>query len=131
MPFKFKRICPICGKPELKNISSHLEQVHDIDGKQRKKWLSLSKYDAIKHIDSTLENILMNVKTSKSVEGNVLKNAQTTKAMMAANDLCNTMKSVSMKAKHGKLKKQLLSTKPTKKNKNRSKHKVPLLKLYK
>ena len=131
MPFKFKRICPICGKPALKNISSHLDKVHDIDGEQRKKWLKLSKYDAIKHIDSTLENILMNIGTSKTVEGNMLQNAQTTKTVMSAKDLCNIMKSVSVKTKNGKLKKQLLSTKSTKKRKNRSKHKVPLLKLYK
>ena len=131
MPFKFKRICPICGKPALKNISSHLDKVHDIDGQQRKKWLSLSKYDAIKHIDSTLENILMNIGTSKTVEENISKNPQATKVMMAAKDLCNTMKSVSVKTKNGKLKKQLLSTKSTKKRKNRSKPKAPLLKLYK
>ena len=28
MPYKFKRDCPVCGKPELLSLSDHLRQVH-------------------------------------------------------------------------------------------------------
>ena len=47
MPFKYKRICPICGKESLGNISSHLQQVHKLNSVERKPYLKKTKYQGI------------------------------------------------------------------------------------
>ena len=56
MPFKFQRICPICGKEELTTISRHLSLVHGLSSFARKPWLKLSKYQTMntvyKHLSS-------------------------------------------------------------------------------
>ena len=44
MSFKHKRICPICGREWLVNISSHLEQVHQLGSVERKPYLEIAKY---------------------------------------------------------------------------------------
>ena len=36
MPRRFRRTCPVCGRPDLKNISTHLYQVHGLSSKERK-----------------------------------------------------------------------------------------------
>ena len=35
MPRRFPRICPLCEKPRVVNLSSHLEIVHGITGLRR------------------------------------------------------------------------------------------------
>ena len=56
MPFKFQRICPICGREELTNISRHLSLVHGLKSFARKPWLKLAKYQTMntvyKHLSS-------------------------------------------------------------------------------
>ena len=56
MPFKFQRICPICGREELTNISRHLSLVHDLKSFARKPWLRLAKHQTMntvyKHLSS-------------------------------------------------------------------------------
>ena len=52
MPFKFKRICPICGKEELQNISTHFSVVHNLDSVKRKQWLKLAKYQTMNTVYS-------------------------------------------------------------------------------
>ena len=56
MPFKFQRICPICGKEELTNISRNLSLVHGVNSSARKPWLKLAKYQTMntvyKHLSS-------------------------------------------------------------------------------
>ena len=47
MPFKFQRICPICGREELTNISRHLSLVHGLKSFARKPWLKLAKYQTM------------------------------------------------------------------------------------
>ena len=47
MPFKYKRICPVCGKESLGNISSHLQQVHKLSSVERKPYLKKAKYQGI------------------------------------------------------------------------------------
>ena len=39
MPRRFRRTCPLCGRPDLKNISTHLYQVHGLSSKERKPYL--------------------------------------------------------------------------------------------
>ena len=39
MSYKFKRDCPVCGKPELLSLSDHLHQVHRLKSHERKRWL--------------------------------------------------------------------------------------------
>ena len=36
MQRRFCRICPVCGQPDLKNISTHLLQVHGLSSEKRK-----------------------------------------------------------------------------------------------
>ena len=42
MPYKFKRDCPVCGKPELLSLSDHLRQVHRLIKEPRKKSMAKS-----------------------------------------------------------------------------------------
>ena len=39
MQRRFRRTCPVCGRPDLKNISTHLLQVHGLSSKERKPYL--------------------------------------------------------------------------------------------
>ena len=40
MPYKHRRVCPICGKPNLLNLSGHLRQVHGLwNEDKRVPWL--------------------------------------------------------------------------------------------
>ena len=39
MQRRFRRTCPVCGRPDLKNISTHLLQVHALSSKERKPYL--------------------------------------------------------------------------------------------
>ena len=122
MPRKHKRNCPICGKSELKNLSSHLDAVHDMDGARRTKYLIIA--------NPMLMGLLTESKTAKE---NMSKNAQT-KSVKSMNTSHNTelTKTVLMKERHGTCKMQLFSTKSIMKNKNQSKSKKApsLLKLY-
>ena len=58
MPFKYQRICPICVKQEINNISSHLFYVHNLDSADRKSWLKLTKHQTMntvyKHLSSQI-----------------------------------------------------------------------------
>ena len=43
MPRRFLRTCPLCGRPDLKNISTHLYQVHGLSSKERKPYLKQAR----------------------------------------------------------------------------------------
>ena len=43
MPRRFRRACPVCGRPDLKNISAHLYQVHGLSSKERKPYLKQAR----------------------------------------------------------------------------------------
>ena len=43
MPRRFRRTCPVCGRPDLKNISTHLYQVHGLSSKERKSYLKQAR----------------------------------------------------------------------------------------
>ena len=43
MPKQFPRTCPICGRPDLKNISTHLLQVHRLSFEERKPYLKKAR----------------------------------------------------------------------------------------
>ena len=47
MPYRDHRICPICGRERVKNISSHFSQVHGLESSARKPWLKLAKYQTM------------------------------------------------------------------------------------
>ena len=44
MPYKFKRDCPVCGKPELLSLNDHLRQVHRLKSHERKQWLKTAVF---------------------------------------------------------------------------------------
>ena len=45
MPYRYRRGCPICGKPNLLNLSGHLRQVHGLwDEDQRQPWLQRASH---------------------------------------------------------------------------------------
>ena len=48
MPYKFKRDCPVCGKPELLSLSDHLRQVHRLKSHERKQWLKAEVFSGSK-----------------------------------------------------------------------------------
>ena len=43
MPRRFRRTCPVCERPDLKNISTHLYQVHGLSFEVRKPCLRQAK----------------------------------------------------------------------------------------
>ena len=43
MPRQFPRTCPVCGRPDLKNISTHLLQVRGLSSEERKPYLKQAK----------------------------------------------------------------------------------------
>ena len=43
MPRRFRRTCPICGRPNLKNISTHLYQIHGLSSEERKPYLKQAR----------------------------------------------------------------------------------------
>ena len=48
MPYKFKRDCPVCGRPELLSLSDHLRQVHRLKSYERKQWLKAAVFSGSK-----------------------------------------------------------------------------------
>ena len=69
MPFKYQRICPICGKQEVSNISNHLFYVHDLDSANRKSWLKVTKHQTMntvyKHLSTQTRDQLKHSSTLK------------------------------------------------------------------
>ena len=43
MPGRLRRTCPVCRRPDLKNISTHLYQVHGLSYKERKPYLKQAR----------------------------------------------------------------------------------------
>ena len=43
MPRRFRRTCQVCGRSDLKNISTHLLQVHGLSSKERKPYLKQAR----------------------------------------------------------------------------------------
>ena len=39
MPYRHRRMCPICFKPHLLSLSNHLRQVHGLSSEERQPWL--------------------------------------------------------------------------------------------
>ena len=51
MPYKHRRACPICGKPNLLNLSGHLRQVHGLWGEgQRQPWLKQASHHPLEDV---------------------------------------------------------------------------------
>ena len=48
MSYKFKRDCPLCGKPELLSLNDHLRQVHRFKSDERKQWLKAAVFPGSK-----------------------------------------------------------------------------------
>ena len=42
MPYKHTRVCPVCEKPNVVNLSSHLQMVHGLNASQRTPYLDAS-----------------------------------------------------------------------------------------
>ena len=80
MLFKFQRICPICGKEELTNISRPSSYVHGLKALYRKPWLKLVKYQTMnivyKHLSTAIREQAkypFSVKKSRMTMMNVKK----------------------------------------------------------
>ena len=111
MPRKYPRTCPICGKSDLKNLSSHLDQVHNVDGEERTRYLQIA--------NSTQDKLLTNPKMRESeIRVNNNSNIKLTEP-------------VATKARHTTVKKQLFPVKSIKDCKKRSTKKVKLFSCYK
>ena len=56
MPYKYKRSCPICKKPDLSQLNSHLRQAHGLDAQQRQKWLKQAVHSMTLDKDETKQS---------------------------------------------------------------------------
>ncbi len=50
MPYKYRRICPICNKLDLLYLCDHLRQVHNLYGNDRKRWLKMAVFSPPKAV---------------------------------------------------------------------------------
>ena len=46
MPYRHRRHCPICFKPNLLSLSHHLSQVHKLTSEERQPWLKAAVFSA-------------------------------------------------------------------------------------
>ena len=54
MQRRFRRTCPVCGRPDLKNISTHLLQVHGLSSEERRPYLKQAQVSSWQpHMDKT------------------------------------------------------------------------------
>ena len=44
MPYKFKKDCPTCSKPEFLSLSDQLRQVHRLKSLERMQWLKAAVF---------------------------------------------------------------------------------------
>ena len=44
MPYKFRKVCPICGTPNILRLSDHLRQVHQLSVGERQPYLRSAMY---------------------------------------------------------------------------------------
>ena len=44
MPYKNRKVCPICGKPDTLKVSDHLRQVHQLSVEKRQPYLRTALY---------------------------------------------------------------------------------------
>ena len=44
MPYKYRKVCPICGKPDTLKVSDHLRQVHQLSVEKRQPYLRTAPY---------------------------------------------------------------------------------------
>ena len=48
IPRRFPRTCPVCGRPHLKNLSTHLLKVHQLSSEDRKPYLKQAQVSSWK-----------------------------------------------------------------------------------
>ena len=84
MPRRFRRSCPVCGRPDLKNISIHLYQVHGLSSEKRKLYLKQARVSSW----HPYTNLLRGEKPSEGEqETKKLRKANTLGAEKKRNDL--------------------------------------------
>ena len=53
MARRFPRTCPVCGRPHLKNLSTHLLKVHELSSEERRPYLKQAKVSSWQlHVDN-------------------------------------------------------------------------------
>ncbi|XP_020907582.2 uncharacterized protein LOC110245632 [Exaiptasia diaphana] len=73
MPYKYRRSCPVCHKPDLQFLSDHLRQVHNLYGSERKQLLSMALFSQQKYYThNPLRSASSNVNSSRpSISRNI------------------------------------------------------------
>ena len=59
MQRRFRRTCPVCGRPDLKNISTHLLQVHGLSSEERKPYLKQAQVSSWKPRIERCQHMIM------------------------------------------------------------------------
>ncbi|KAK3727741.1 hypothetical protein QZH41_005202 [Actinostola sp. cb2023] len=88
MPYKHTRDCPVCNKPDLRYISDHLRQVHNLHGDERKKWLERAWFSTPHNHNSSLlpaqpTRILKEIRCIRKKTSSVLKSTKTPKVTVS------------------------------------------------
>ena len=55
MPYSYTRVCPICQKVGVKNLSQHLRFAHKLSSEERKSYLKSAQYQ-VKNGENVLTN---------------------------------------------------------------------------
>ena len=67
MPYSYARICPICKKVGVQNISRHLYYAHKLSSKERKPYLKSTQYQ-VKNGDNVYTNKRKNLLDKMKVQ---------------------------------------------------------------
>ena len=74
MPRRFPRTCPVCGRPHLKNLSTHLLKVHELSSEERRPYLKQAKVSSWQlHVDNPYNMTMSYMNIGKPREKRVNK----------------------------------------------------------
>ena len=72
MPRRFPRTCPVCGRPHLKNLSTHLLKVHELSSEERRPYLKQTQVSSWQpHVDKPRNMAMSCMKIEKPGEKRV------------------------------------------------------------
>ena len=69
MPYYYTRICPICRKADVQDISRHLSQAHSLSSLNRKPYLEESRYQLHNESNVRTNNVVKMLDKSKCISG--------------------------------------------------------------
>ena len=91
MQRRFRRTCPVCGRPDLKNISTHLLQVHCLSSEERKRYLKQAQVSSWQpRVKRSPHMIMSYMNVEKPGQGRVKQSERSPPAKRPRTAACTT-----------------------------------------